>query len=536
MQEDGTGAQARPAGLSGSSTGQVQVGRYILDLPAPGGTTMSLAARATRTDPPSELFQELQRPPDEPPRHDFVDRLDGVLDRVEAVTDRIDRLTATCTAVLEGRLPGADVVVSDLVDSLALLRRLVDTKRFAEAVALARPLARVFALTLRWVGLVESLRLMLDAATALADPAPTAWAQHELGTLHGGVGDSDRARELLSKARDIRRRIGDRQGLAATEHNLRVLRRGAALPISPTTLVAVGVVFAALAVLAIAGPVGGGSNTAIEAGHSTATAAASTSTTSSFSSSRSVTAGGTSSSPAAAQAAVTPAKLVLTSPGIGLTGQPGTITIKNTGSATLIVRSDGTAETAATTFTVGADGCHAKTVAPDHSCTLQLTFTPVASGPQSATLTVTDNAADSPQQVALSAVVVAPPAVMLKPHELVFDAVTVGQTARRGIDLVNRGPGALTVTSATIDGSGKGDFSVAQDDCQNDTLPVGGACDVTIEFTPTSTGEAGDQLSFTDNAAPSTQIVPLSGNGVASTTTQTATSSSSTVTRQTTVP
>jgi hypothetical protein len=73
-------------------------------------------------------------------------------------------------------------------------------------------------------------------------------------------------------------------------------------------------------------------------------------------------------------------------------------------------------------------------------------------------------------------------------------------------------------------------------DVGNDILPVRGACDVTIEFTHASAGEASDQLSVTDNAASSTQTLPLSGNGVPSTTTPTATSTYSAVTQQTTVP
>jgi len=49
-----------------------------------------------------------------------------------------------------------------------------------------------------------------------------AWALHQLGTRAAGLGFDEQARGLLMEALKIRRAIGDRAGLAVTQHNLLV--------------------------------------------------------------------------------------------------------------------------------------------------------------------------------------------------------------------------------------------------------------------------------------------------------------------------
>ena len=159
---------------------------------------------------------------------------------------------------MEGRIPDADLISEDLMDSLALLQRLTQSGRLAEVIKLGRPLSRLFALTLRWAALVETLRLVFHAATALADTPTIAWTQHELGTLHGSVGNVDRARDLLKQARGTREAIGDEEGLRATDHNLTVLSHRGLIPKSTAALVGVGVVVLIAAVLVVAQTVGGG--------------------------------------------------------------------------------------------------------------------------------------------------------------------------------------------------------------------------------------------------------------------------------------
>ena len=80
----------------------------------------------------------------------------------------------------------------------------------------------------------------------------------------------------------------------------------------------------------------------------------------------------------------------------GTTSGAQQITITNSGTGPLTISSLQTSGPFATTNTCGAP------VAPTNECTVQITFTPTGSGTQIGTLTITDNAANSPQTVALT--------------------------------------------------------------------------------------------------------------------------------------
>jgi hypothetical protein len=89
---------------------------------------------------------------------------------------------------------------------------------------LARPLSGLLALLLRWVALVESLRIALRAARALGASAHEAWALHELGTLAAGANLTSAATAQLEDALRLRERIGDEAGAETTAVNLDVIR------------------------------------------------------------------------------------------------------------------------------------------------------------------------------------------------------------------------------------------------------------------------------------------------------------------------
>ena len=112
-------------------------------------------------------------------------------------------------------------MLSKEIDALiGLLERLDHEGRHEESLRLARSLSGLLALALRWVALVQSLRIAFRAAEALADSHAQAWVHHELGSLALGADDAQAATNQLEQARQIRERLGDEQGLAVTERNL----------------------------------------------------------------------------------------------------------------------------------------------------------------------------------------------------------------------------------------------------------------------------------------------------------------------------
>ena len=118
------------------------------------------------------------------------------------------------------------------------------------------------------------------------------------------------------------------------------------------------------------------------------------------------------------------------------------------------------------------------------------------------------------------------PVVTLSPTSLSFGSQLTGTTsAAQPVILTNSGTAPLTISGFGLTGTNSSDFS------ENTTCPLspgtlaaGANCSVNVTFLPTSTGSRSASVTITDNAAGSTQLVPLSGTGTAPTVTLSPTS------------
>jgi len=146
-------------------------------------------------------------------------------------------------------------------------------------------------------------------------------------------------------------------------------------------------------------------------------------------------------------------------------------------------------------------------------CILTVTFNPQAPGPRTATLTVTDNAAHSPQTVPLTGGGLSlVNGVFLSSAGYPFGLVVVGASSGgKSVSLVNDQPVPLTGISMTITGSN--DYS--QTSICATSIGAGGSCTITVTFTPTVLGSDNATLVVTDSAGNSPQTAVLTGAGVA---------------------
>jgi hypothetical protein len=87
---------------------------------------------------------------------------------------------------------------------------------------------------------------------------------------------------------------------------------------------------------------------------------------------------------------------------INTASSPKTETVTNTGTANLTITTVTISGTNAGDFAKSADNCAGATVVPNGSCSVSVTFTPKAKGTRTASLTITDNAAGSPQSANLN--------------------------------------------------------------------------------------------------------------------------------------
>jgi hypothetical protein len=87
---------------------------------------------------------------------------------------------------------------------------------------------------------------------------------------------------------------------------------------------------------------------------------------------------------------------------VGMSSATLILTVTNSGSASLSVSTVSITGSNASDFTKQSDSCSGASVAPASTCTISLVFKPSVSGTESATLSIADNASDSPQAVSLS--------------------------------------------------------------------------------------------------------------------------------------
>jgi uncharacterized repeat protein (TIGR01451 family) len=127
---------------------------------------------------------------------------------------------------------------------------------------------------------------------------------------------------------------------------------------------------------------------------------------------------------------------------IGTTSGHQTLTITNTGDSGQLLTISGTSITGvnAYDFAIASNGCLLGAVSAGASCQIQLTFTPTVAGLRSATLTVSDNAAGSPQTVGLSGTGVTPIADLAVSISASPNPVKTGSKVTYTITIFNAGP------------------------------------------------------------------------------------------------
>jgi probable HAF family extracellular repeat protein len=209
----------------------------------------------------------------------------------------------------------------------------------------------------------------------------------------------------------------------------------------------------------------------------------------------------------APNAALSPTSLTFSTQAIGTTSAAKTVTLKNTGTASLTVSAISIAGTNAADFTQ-THTC-GSSLAAGASCSISVTFKPTAAGTRTAALSVSDNVAGSPQKVTLSGIGTT---AKLSPTILSFGTVAIGTTSpAKTVTLTNVGTTTLTISGIAITGVNPGDF--AQTHTCGSSLSVGASCSISVTFKPTASGTRTAALSVTDNAAGSPQTVPLGGIG-----------------------
>jgi hypothetical protein len=114
----------------------------------------------------------------------------------------------------------------------------------------------------------------------------------------------------------------------------------------------------------------------------------------------------------------------------GTTAVPQNLTVSNTGTGPLHVTAVGVSGLNVGDFSVAGSNCLGTAVASGASCTIPVTFTPLAAGIRTTTLTITDDAANSPQLVTINGTAVTAVTFAAAAGATLSASVSAGQTAQ----------------------------------------------------------------------------------------------------------
>jgi hypothetical protein len=210
---------------------------------------------------------------------------------------------------------------------------------------------------------------------------------------------------------------------------------------------------------------------------------------------------------------VTPSALEFPSTVMGQLSAAKLVTLTNTGGEPLTSISIAVSGSNAADFQV-TNPC-TSSLGAESSCQVSVQFDPSTSSSESAKLTISSSAADSPKNVSLNGTGLEPATLGAAPSTLSFTAQTVGQaSSAQTVTVSNTGGVAAANIGFAITGLSASSFSISANSC-GATLANGTSCSVQIIFTPASAGGASASMVITSsNSTPNQVSVSLSGAGL----------------------
>jgi hypothetical protein len=218
-----------------------------------------------------------------------------------------------------------------------------------------------------------------------------------------------------------------------------------------------------------------------------------------------------------------PNPVAFSSVAIGAT-QALTDTVTNSGNAPLTINSVSKTGVNAADFGLPANTCTGVTLAIGTSCTVQASFTPTTTNPESANLVFnyTTQATTVNQNLPLSGNGSAggPTVLSFNPNPASFGTVPVNEAATLVVTVTDISPSNATLSPSITGGNPDFTLVTGADACAGVTLTPGSSCTIGVKFVPTQTATEQDILSVGIGAAGPVQQDQLTGAGASGTSLQ----------------
>ena len=212
---------------------------------------------------------------------------------------------------------------------------------------------------------------------------------------------------------------------------------------------------------------------------------------------------------AAPSFSVNPLSLTFANQQPAVPSAPQTLTITNSGGAPMANVGFSITGVAASSYSIAATTCGAL-LNDGSSCTVQIVFTPSATGAVAATLAISSSTPGvAPVSVPLNGSGQLATGLATNPSQLTFPVVAAGQSSTAQ---------AVTVTNSSSYAIGSvalaatAPFSVTQNTCTG-SLAAGANCTASVIFQPSAGGSASGALTVSSSAIATPATVPLSGTG-----------------------
>ena len=183
-------------------------------------------------------------------------------------------------------------------------------------------------------------------------------------------------------------------------------------------------------------------------------------------------------------------------------------TLTNTGNIAISITSIATTGTFSQTNNCGT------TLAGNATCTINVVFTPTKAGALTGTLTVTDNAPNSPQTATLSGVGTV---LSISPTSLSFGTQKAKtSSAPQTVTITNVAKTAVSTSKISVTGTRATSFPIqSSSTCPLGTgsIAAGASCTVVVVFDPQLTGALTANLNIVAAGGGSPHVIPMSGTG-----------------------
>jgi hypothetical protein len=159
-------------------------------------------------------------------------------------------------------------------------------------------------------------------------------------------------------------------------------------------------------------------------------------------------------------------------------------------------------------FSLVANQCGTKLL-PLSACSVEVVFTPAATGPQTGSLSITVNNSTAPITASLQGTGISSGVGSLSPLSIDFGSQTVGtHSSPQNVKLSNTGTGTLGITGVSVSPN----FFSQQNNCGS-SLAAGASCTIAIRFSPNLKGMLVGSLTVQSDGAGSPQTTTLRGIG-----------------------